>query len=392
MIEKTPFFSWKCGELCDGCKMCVKGQKLVLFVTGICSRNCFYCPLSDTKKGLDVIYADEWKLKDENDTEAIVEEARLIDAKGAGITGGDPLLKTERVARYIKLLKENFGKNFHMHLYTLPESITEERLEMLHKAGLDEIRLHPDFKNDRDWGKIGIVKKFSWKIGVEIPAIHNLEKETCKMIDFFKDKIDFLNINELEMSDSKASRLAELGYSTKSDLSYGIKGSEEFAFKLMERYGNNLNIHYCTTKLKDGVQLAERIKRRANNVKADFDKMTEEGLLIRGAIYFEEIYPGFGYRKKLAEISENEEKKAFIIKKLKQLKDEVQKSLRIPNNLIKIDNNKLRILTSESIARKIASIAPSEKLNKQQGLPIKVAVVTEYPTWDQTEVEMEFLC
>ena len=67
--------------------MCVKGEKLVLFVTGLCPRQCYFCPISDKKYKKDVIYADEWPV---TNIHQIIEEAKLIDAKGAGFTGGDP--------------------------------------------------------------------------------------------------------------------------------------------------------------------------------------------------------------------------------------------------------------------------------------------------------------
>src|SRR3989344_6174745 len=117
MIQKTKFYSSKCGALAKGCSLCVTGSKLVLFVTGLCRKKCFYCPISEKKMGKDVIYANEWKLEDENDTKSLIEEAKLTEAKGASLTGGDPFAKIDRSARYITLLKKTFGKRFHMHLY-----------------------------------------------------------------------------------------------------------------------------------------------------------------------------------------------------------------------------------------------------------------------------------
>ena len=106
-MEKTKFYSYKTGCLEKGCQLCVKGSKLVLFVTGICSRNCYYCPLSEKKKNKDVVYANEWPILKDSD---IIKEAELCNAKGAGITGGDPLLVCERTCSVIKKLKKTFRK------------------------------------------------------------------------------------------------------------------------------------------------------------------------------------------------------------------------------------------------------------------------------------------
>ena len=92
MIQNTKFYSKKIGTLAKGCQLCVKGSKLVLFVTGLCPRSCDYCPISDIKHKKDVVYADEWPTNQIND---IIKEAELIKAEGAGITGGDPLCKLE---------------------------------------------------------------------------------------------------------------------------------------------------------------------------------------------------------------------------------------------------------------------------------------------------------
>ena len=59
-MQKTPYHSYKIGTLSKGCQLCVKGSKLVLFLTGLCPRSCYYCPISDKKYKKDVTYADEW--------------------------------------------------------------------------------------------------------------------------------------------------------------------------------------------------------------------------------------------------------------------------------------------------------------------------------------------
>ncbi len=100
-MEETKYYSWKNNKLPNGCMQCVKGEKLVVFVTGICPKHCFYCPLSEQKKDKDVIFANERKLIDENDTIALLEEAKACNAKGAGFTGGDPLTRIDRTCKFM---------------------------------------------------------------------------------------------------------------------------------------------------------------------------------------------------------------------------------------------------------------------------------------------------
>jgi pyruvate formate-lyase activating enzyme-like uncharacterized protein len=232
-MEKTPYYSYKNKQLCKGCQLCVQGKKLVLFVTGLCPRRCFYCPLSERKKNKDKIWANEWEIKSGKD---ILEEAKLCESKGAGITGGDPLLRFERTIKYIKMLKKRFGKNFHIHLYAPLINISEKKFEKLYNAGLDEIRFHPNLENKKLWYKVLLAKKFNWIKGIEIPIIPGFQKQTQGLIEYFKHNIDFFNFNELEFSDTNAQSFAKLGFHTKDRMSYGVKGSQELALKLMKKY------------------------------------------------------------------------------------------------------------------------------------------------------------
>jgi hypothetical protein len=401
-MKQTQYYSYKTGKLPKGCQLCVKGSKLVLFVTGLCPRCCYFCPISDEKYGKDVVYADEWRIKNVND---IIKEAKLISAAGAGFTGGDPLCKLSRTLNYIKVLKKEFGKKFHIHLYTSLDLIDKKTLDKLYNAGLDEIRFHLDFKDHKLWNKLELALDYKWDVGVEIPAIPKNKNDIKKIIlnlnglnKKFKKKL-FLNLNELEIADNKVNKLLKLGYKPKNELSYAVNGSEELALNLLNFVEKNrleINVHYCTATLKDKVQLANRIKRRAKNIAKAYDKITQDGTLIRGSIYLSSLKPGFKYREKIKKIVNNTKLKNKYLAELKIIKDNIKKDFKVKN--IEVDKNKLRILTSVKEVKKIRdiidknllkNITKDKKLLKNKDLSL--AIVEEYPTYDQIELNVEFL-
>lgn len=375
-IQKTKHYSWKVGNLPKGCELCVKGEKLVLFVTGLCYKNCYYCPISDHKKQKDVTWANEWRIDKKAD---ILDEARLCNAKGAGFTGGDPLIKFDRVLGFIRLLKKEFGKDFHIHLYTPLNLVTKQKMVDLREAGLDEIRFHLDLDDKSAWERLEYAKAFKGSRGVEIPVIPGKENEIKELINFIKDKVDFLNMNELEISDCNASQLTERGFVTKDKISYGVKGSEELAKKLLSYAAKTrLNAQYCSATLKDKVQLKNRIKNRAQNVAKSYDTITPDGTLIRGVIYLKSFVPSFDYQTKL-QFADNKR----MIKRLFKLKRELQAKFRIPFNKMDIDSRKMRILVDRNILKKM-----KDKIKKHNLVP---AIVEEYPTYDGMSVEINFL-
>src|SRR3989344_6498218 len=376
MIQKTPWHSWKNGNLARGCKLCVKGEKTILFITGLCSKStlCYYCPIADNRSGKDVIYANETKITNINE---LFNEIKLCSSKGMGITGGDPLMKLNRTIEYIKAVKQEFGKDFHIHLYCPMELVSDESLKKLYEAGLDEIRFHLDIENKINWNKLDIARKFRWKIGIEIPVVPGKEDNYIGIISFIKGKVDFLNLNELEISDSEVCKLADRGFVPKNDFSYAIKGSEELALGLLKR-SEDMNIHYCTIKLKDDIQIPQRLKNRLKNIKHNFDDVNGCNI-IRGAIYTRELKPGFGYRNMLENIKDKE----FIIKNLENIKSDLMKKLSISKDMMAVDSSKLRILTSKQIVKKFR-----DKIKSADLIP---AIVEELPSGDLFEIEIEFL-
>lgn len=383
-ISKTRYYSYKIGKLSKGCQLCVNGFKSVLFITGLCSSHCYYCPISDQKRNKDVIYINEWhtdKIKD------VIKEISLCSSKGIGITGGDPLVKIDRVCHFIKELKKRFGSKFHVHLYTPLDLVNKENLAKLYISGLDEIRFHPslDKIDIKAWNKIRLAEQFNWDIGVEIPAIPGKSPIIRRLIVFLSStRTKFFNINELEISDTNASDLLEKGFKPKDNVSYGVKGSERLAMRMLEycKHKNvKFNVHYCTTTLKDKVQLAKRIMRRAKSVAKDFDKITKDGMLVRGAIYCKELFPSFGYNRKVENLSLTKRNK--LLKKLKEVNMILINRFRLKSSDCYLDESRLRLLTSKSTVIKLSDFLKSIKL-----MP---AIVEEYPTYDNLIVNLEFI-
>lgn len=377
MIAENKYYSYQLGELPLGCQQCVRGEKLVVFMTGLCPRKCYFCPVSDKKYGKDVTFANERKVQEDRD---LLKEAALMSAEGAGITGGDPLIKLERTIRTIRLFKQHFGKKFHTHLYTSLNLVTESSLAQLAEAGLDEIRFHLDLKSRQFWPKLKLARKFSWKIGVELPMLPHKQKEILQVASFIKDKVDFFNLNELEVADNHQSKLGEMGFHTKSQLSYAVAGSLDSGKSILQRLHEErypLSVHLCTAKLKDAVQFANRLKREAQGMRRPFDLVTKEGMLIRGALYLPELAPGFSYHQKLASPNKT------IISALNVLCQNIKQQLQLSEEDIFLDQAKPRILISRKMLRQ------HRKLWKKLG--VLAAIVQEYPTADQLEIEVEFV-
>jgi len=265
-----------------GCELCLKGSKMVLFVTGICGKGCFYCPLSASRKDKDVIYADEVPIK--NDLEIIL-ECKAIDAEGTGITGGDPLIKARRTLKYVRLLKREFGREHHIHLYTNGMFAERDVLKQLKDAGLDEIRFHP---SREFWGRIAAAKEIGMYAGAELPAIPGEEEKIKEFVKYLKEiKADFLNLNQLEFSPENAIQLKQRGHSLEKGEMSAVMGSEETAINIIKwakTEGIPFPIHYCPSYVKDSIQTKKRLLRRARNVRRPYEEISGDGLVGRVVI------------------------------------------------------------------------------------------------------------
>jgi pyruvate formate-lyase activating enzyme-like uncharacterized protein len=343
--------------------MCARGEKMVVLVTGLCSTNCFYCPLSFKKGGTDRIFADEWELKNERDTNTLIREAEYIDATGAGITGGDPLLVWQRVKKYIRLFKNTFGESFHIHLYTSGLD-NAEHLSDLVTAGLDEVRFHP---LPNTWGNMErspIKKAIEHMVespvdtAIEIPVLPKKQKEIFSLISWANQSgVRWVNLNELEFSERNCDAFLRRGYLVKNDISAAVKGSQATArtvLRMSQQENLRVGVHYCSVSFKDGVQLKNRIIRRANHIAKPYDVITKEGTLLKGVIYPSRTSLG-------------------------RLITDLQHAHHVPSHLLFLDAEKQRVELASWLLEKIAPSLPQTQY--------RCFIVEEYPTADRLEVE-----
>ncbi|MCD6369804.1 MAG: radical SAM protein [Thermoproteales archaeon] len=282
-IKETPFGNLIYGELAKGCLLCMQGRKLVVFATGVCHYNCFYCPISLEKRGRNIIFANERQVKRLGD---ILEEAELMDAEGAGITGGEPLYRFDETINIIMLLKEHFGKDFHIHLYTGAVDLVSKKYKKLVEAGLDELRIH--LKSRKEWSFITTLSRRAGdciSVGIEVPIIPRKEDFLLSMLNFlaYECEVEFVNLNELEFSESNALSLLERGFKLRDGSSAAVKGSYETGLRVLRSIVKNklpLNIHLCTTLYKGTYQTALLYFRRGINVAEICEMVEDNGLLL----------------------------------------------------------------------------------------------------------------
>ena len=290
------------GDLLKGCKLCMDGLKTVVFVTGLCPENCFYCPLSPWRKGSDVIYVNEVKVAEIND---IIAESLISGSKGAGITGGDPIVKLKRSIDIIKKLKEFFSEDYHIHLYTSGILLNKEKLRRLIKVGLDELRIHVTGKHS--WHALKLALNEGITVAIENPALPGSEEFLRNLVINAADLgVRYINLNELEFSETNYESLIMRGFKPSAGMGVAAEGSRETAVNLMNwviKEGIDISIHFCPALYKDKYQFRKRLWRRGMRTK-QFYEVLSDGVVkwaevreCSGIKYGELLYSGLAVLK-----------------------------------------------------------------------------------------------
>ncbi len=259
-----------------GCRICHEGATMVLFITGLCPRTCWYCPLSSARKDHDRTYANERLVVS---PEEAIETALLMSALGTGVTGGEPLLRLDRVLEYCSRIKDDLGKQHHIHLYTGLAPDIEVLASM--RGVIDELRMHPPVEI---WPEIGRsaylsaafeAKKQGFSVGIEVPSLPGLDHLKVAL-----PVLDFLNINELEWGETNAAEMRRRDFGLEDGVHNAVMGASRWA----EEICRDKKVHWCASGFKDSVQLRKRLIRIAKNTARPFDEVTPDGTVVYGVL------------------------------------------------------------------------------------------------------------
>ncbi|MEZ0319095.1 MAG: radical SAM protein [Pyrobaculum sp.] len=265
------------GSLATGCDLCLLGAKSVIFITGLCPLDCFYCPVGVDRIGKDVMYVNDVPV---SSVEEIPHVVAKFASTGAAITGGDPSVVAHRVRDVAYLLKKEFGDDFHIHMYTHILNLDGKRVGVIAASKVDEVRIHIISKEQlRGREKYVKVLVASGKaVGVEVPALPGFEKQIAEAVNALVPYISFVNINELDVSETNIARLKALGYKIQG---VNVMGSIEAARKIADMI-KDVPVHICTGKTKDLVQIGARIFRHAMYTAKPWELVQDDGTVIFG--------------------------------------------------------------------------------------------------------------
>ena len=270
------------GALSKGCQLCGQGRWSCLFINFTCNADCFFCPGSGYKQGTgSLTNADGVSFDSSRD---YADYVRRFDIRAVSFSGGDPLLTFDRFMDYLTRLREDFGNRIYIWLYTNGLAATEENLERLRDAGLDEIRFNIAATNYQ-LDKVKMATRIMDKVTVEIPMIpedRNLVKQ--RLVEMSRIGVDYLHLHQLMVIGTNHEALRARGYVLSHGLTPPVVDSELMALDLMafaldEKL--DLPVQYCSWVYKSRWHVRSQNTRLNARTMRGFESETQGGLVRR---------------------------------------------------------------------------------------------------------------
>jgi pyruvate formate-lyase activating enzyme-like uncharacterized protein len=275
--------------LSPGCKTCVEGKWLCVYISTRCVQGCFYCPQPRKANDSDLPMTSE-KLSFGSVDDYL---AYLVnfDFEGIGFSGGEPFLAYEKLVEYIANTRRVFGLRHYLWAYTSGRHVTPENLAILGRAGLDELRFDIA-ANGYDLTAVALAMKEIGRVSIEIPVIPEDKQIVMEKLACFEELgVSHLNLHQLCMTEANSEALSRRGYTiAHTDYfpnHFPVLESELAAFEIM-KYASakvfKMGINYCSRLYKFIFQLNGARRRAASVSRSKLESVTATGYLRRMSI------------------------------------------------------------------------------------------------------------
>lgn len=257
-------------RLPPGCASCLEGFGSNLYVTGLCTRDCFFCFNQKPRKDETVVHG----IPIDDPAEAVEIIARY-GLRSVGLSGGEPLLRPERVLALLASLK-GMADPPRVDLYTNGDLATDALLGRLKAAGLDAIRFDLAAR-DYDAAPVRRARAIFEEVAVEIPVVpEDKEKLERMVLELDALGVPFLNIHELFLCAENRERVVADGQvPLKDDAPHllwrptaesGLAALDLLLFAL-ERT-KTLSVYYCSCGTQELIASRGLARRRAGKTTA----------------------------------------------------------------------------------------------------------------------------
>lgn len=263
------------GWISPACLACRTGEETATFFISLkCTRNCYFC--------FNVNQEDcDYHRTHERDIAAELREAHAAGARfrHLAVTGGEPCLHPEALLAFVRCAKELYP-GVHVRVYTSGDLLTDELLDELAAAGLDEIRFsvkpeEPAVGREQVLARIAAAAGRVPDVMVEMPVIPGTLDEMKDLLARL-DTAGVRGINLLEFCFPLANEeaFAKRGFQLRCnpyEIPYNywyagglpVAGSEGECLELLDfaaRAGLRMGVHYCSLDNKLSGQIYQQNK------------------------------------------------------------------------------------------------------------------------------------
>ena len=204
-LENRTVFVGDANNFPQGCRSCLLGTGLsAIRKTNKCNLECKFCYNYGELEDIPPVGEGMWQIGGTKFYEKDLDLLLSIQQKPTGISYVylEPFMEIEK---YYSIIKKFKAANIHQHLYTNGTLASEETLQALAEAGLDEIRFNLGASNcaDKVIENIAIAKKYIKCVGIETPMTPEFfETFFKKKQAILNTKLDFINCAELHLNEN----------------------------------------------------------------------------------------------------------------------------------------------------------------------------------------------